>query len=83
MPSHRWREALSPSSSRAVLAHAPQRKSVDLPDISAMLMDRTVMKQQWIESEQLLFSLVIFCLFWHKKTHAELDATKYRLYIFL
>ncbi|OAQ31585.1 hypothetical protein K457DRAFT_17295 [Linnemannia elongata AG-77] len=58
MPSHRWREALSPSSSRAVLAHAPQRKSVDLPDISAMLMDRTVMKQQWIESEQLLFSLV-------------------------
>ncbi|KAG9065790.1 hypothetical protein KI688_002087 [Linnemannia hyalina] len=58
MPSDRCREDLSSSSSRAVLTHAPQREFADLPDISAMLIDRTMMKQQWIESEQLLFSLV-------------------------
>ncbi|KAF9551357.1 hypothetical protein EC957_009241 [Mortierella hygrophila] len=58
MPSDRYREDLSSSSSRAVLTHAPQPEFADLPDISAMLMDRMVMKQQWMESEQLLFSLV-------------------------
>ncbi|KAF9145476.1 hypothetical protein BGX30_008693 [Mortierella sp. GBA39] len=58
MPSDRCREDLSSSSSRAALTHTPQCEFADLPDISAILIDRTVMKQQWVESEQLLFSLV-------------------------
>ena len=77
MPSDRCHEGLSSSSSRAVHTHAPQRESTDLPDITAMLMDRMAMKQQWMESEQLLSNLVIVCLFWHEKTHAELDTTMY------
>ncbi|KAF8949487.1 hypothetical protein BGZ47_000028 [Haplosporangium gracile] len=42
----------------SILTHAPQDDSVDLTDISAMLMDRTMIKQQWIQAEQQRFKLM-------------------------
>ncbi|KAF9156707.1 hypothetical protein BG015_002502 [Linnemannia schmuckeri] len=42
----------------SVLTHAPQDKAADLTDISAMLMDRAMIKQQWIQAEQQRFKLM-------------------------
>jgi hypothetical protein len=58
------REDLSSSTSRPVHSYILQEESVEFTDISAMLMDRTVIKQRWIEAERQRFRLVnvrLFC----------------------
>ncbi|KAG0294317.1 hypothetical protein BGZ96_001390 [Linnemannia gamsii] len=51
-------EDLPSSATRAVPSHTLQKGSVDLTDISLMLMDRAVIKQRWIEAERQRFRLV-------------------------
>lgn len=63
MPREYRCENLSSSASRAVPSHTLQKGSVDFTDISVMLMDRTAIKQRWIEAERQRFRLVNVHLF--------------------